>query len=162
MQTQPREEVERRPRNVWWIVGVTVVVVALIGFGTWVIVAANQPDDIDIATDVVDEWLAALDAYDPEAIVGVFTEDGRFIDGDGESWVGSDQIRAHAYHHARLITIAVRTGELAATEAGTFTFPMHGETTESWQWDGVVEVELDGDLASRIEFLETTVALLDE
>ena len=39
MQTHEKQEVERRPRRVWWIIGLTVLVLTVIGFtedGTFV------------------------------------------------------------------------------------------------------------------------------
>ena len=46
MQTQPQQEVERRPRRGWWIIGLTVLALAAIGVGVWAIITANQTDDI--------------------------------------------------------------------------------------------------------------------
>ncbi len=44
------------------IVTVITLAVVVIGAGVWAIVAANQTDDIDITTGLVDDWLAAVNA----------------------------------------------------------------------------------------------------
>jgi ketosteroid isomerase-like protein len=153
MQTQQQQEVERRPRRVWWIVGLAVLVVAVIGVGIWAIVAANQTDDIDVATGLVDDWIAGWNANDPEAVAAVFTEDGTF-GGDDDAVTGRDQLMSHVVAWSSTVNNVERIGDLTATETGTFTFRYQAEI-EGTLWDfTVVEIELDGDLASRIEFVE--------
>ena len=155
MQTQPQQEVERRPWRVWWIVGLTVLALAVVGVGIWAIVAANQTDDIDVATDLVDDWIAGWNADDPEAIVAVFTEDGALIDSTGVSASGTDELPAYAEYWGIRVTDSERTGELTSTGDGTFSYPgrlVVGDVTH----DTVIEIELDGDLASRIQVLEST------
>jgi hypothetical protein len=72
----------------WWIAALSVAVLAVIGIGIWAIVAANQTDDIDVATDLVDDWTTAWNDDDPEAVAAVFTEDGIFIGIEGETVTG--------------------------------------------------------------------------
>jgi hypothetical protein len=142
------------------IAGSTVLALAMIGVGIWALIAANQTDDIDVATDLVDDWIAAWIVNDPEAVAAVFTEDGTYIGTDGDPAAGRDEILNYARSYVAVVLDAERTGDLTVTEAGTFTFPMQ------YDWPplaalgeiatrvGVVEIELDGDLASRIEWLE--------
>jgi hypothetical protein len=132
----------------------TVLVLALIGVGIWAIVAANQTDDIDVATDLADEWIAGWNASDPEAIVAVFTEDGTYwIWGSVRS--GRDEIRSNALYVGSITTNAARITELTSTEAGAFTFGIQWDVSAR-PWVSVVEIELDADLASRIDVLELT------
>jgi hypothetical protein len=158
MQTQDKQEVQSGSRKVWLIAALTVLVLAMIGVGIWALIAANQTDDIDVATDLVDDWLAAWIVNDPEAVAAVFTEDGILIGSDGETATGRDEILSYTGSHSAVVLDAERTGDLTATEAGTFTFPMQFDWPPAPEviatWVGVVEIELDGDLASRIEWLE--------
>ena len=158
MQTQETQEVQSRPRKAWLIAGSTVLALAMIGVGIWALIAANQTDDIDVATDLVDDWVAAWIVNDPEAVATLFTGDGTYIGSDGDTATGRGEILSYARSHIAVVLDAERTGDLTATEDGTFTFPMHYDRPaapgEIAAWVGVVEIELDGDLASRIEFLE--------
>jgi hypothetical protein len=64
--------------------------------------------------------------------------------------VGRDLIEATARVMSPDVTFAERLGDGATTETGTFIFPGRFE----WQGDMFLydlEIELDGDLASRIE-----------
>lgn len=61
-----------------WTTVVLVLVVIAVGFGIWAVVALTGQDGLEVATDRVDEWVAGWNANDPEAIAGVFTEDGTY------------------------------------------------------------------------------------
>jgi hypothetical protein len=138
MQTQEKQEAQSRPRRVWWIIGLTVLVVAVIGVGIWAVVAANQTSDIDVATDLVDDWIAGWNASDPEAIAAVFTEDAK------------EEALASARDDAADLSNVERTGDLTASGAGTFTFPARFDWGGG-SYAGVWEIELGGDLVSSIE-----------
>ncbi len=153
MQTQQQQEVQSRPRRVWWIVGLTVLFLAVIGVGIWAIIAANQNDDIDVATDLADAWNTAWNANDPEAVAAVFTEDGTFYGVLEETAIGRDQLMSHVVTYSPDVNNGERIGDLTATQTGTFSFRLQFETDDA-SYDCVTEIELDGDLASRIAFLE--------
>jgi hypothetical protein len=153
MHTQQQEEVERRPRRVWWIVGLSVLALALIGIGIWAIIAANQTDDIDVATDLADEWNAAWNANDPEAVAAVFTEDGTFSGVSGETAIGRDRLTGHVVTFSPDVNNGERIGDVTAAEAGTFTFRLQF-TIDDEPFDCRTEIELEGHLASRIAIVE--------
>ena len=109
------------------------------GIATWAIFEANQKSDIEIATKLVDDWHAGWNASEPEAIAAVYADDVR----------EAELVEAQA--NATSISNVQRTSELWATD---------GERTFRWtaQFDlggytfaGEWEIELDGDLATRIE-----------
>jgi hypothetical protein len=125
----------------------------VIGVGIWAIIAANQTSDIDVATELADEWNAGWNASDPEAVVAVFTEDGTFSGVLGETAFGRDQLMSHVVTCSPDVNNGERIGDLTATQTGTFTFRLQFETDDA-SYDCVTEIELDGDLASRIAFLE--------
>jgi hypothetical protein len=144
-----REAATGRKRQTWLIVLVAVLVIAAIALGTWAIIAANQTDDLATATEIADEWNAAWVASDAEAIAALFTEDGIWKD-PARTVVGRDSIEATAGTMSPDLTFAERLGDGATTETGTFIFPGR------FEWEGEMflsdlEIELDGDLASRIE-----------
>lgn len=134
-----RTETQRRPRRLGWMVGVIVLAVALIGGGIWAIVEANQPDDIEVATDLIDDWIAGWNASDIEAIVAVFTEDA------------SEHQLLPARWYATSRNNFVLTSDLLATEAAkTYRYTAEFEWS-GHAWSGEWEVELEGDLIGRMD-----------
>jgi hypothetical protein len=127
--------------------------VAVVGVGIWAIVAANQTNDIDIATQLMDDFNDGWNTNDPEAIAAVFTEDGTFIDAGGRSPSGQDALMLHAKVYDDRVTGVERLEELTATGSGTFTAPVKF-VAGGGTWVVICEIELDGDLASRIEQVE--------
>jgi hypothetical protein len=146
-----REAATGRQRRTWLVVLVAVLVIAAIAAGIWAIIEANQGDDLATATEIADEWNAAWVANDAEAIGALFTEDGIWT-GPVKSVLGRDRIEDTARAMMLDMTFAERLGDGGPTETGTFIFPGR------LQWQGEmftfdIEIELDGDLASRIETL---------
>jgi hypothetical protein len=143
MQTQEKTHLDlsdtratRRRRR--WIILAAVLAIVVAGAGFWAIVAANQTDDIDIATDLVDDWIAAINASDLEAYLAVFSEDVR------------DDMRVAEWPRASEMSNAIRTGDLVATDdPRTFSFPAQFD----WRggtWVSEGEIVLQDDLARLI------------
>ena len=80
MQTHENPEVKRRPRRGWWIIGLTVLALAVIGVGVWAIIAANQTDDIVEVTFDGSECTVGATELPPGDHAFVLT-DGSDLDG---------------------------------------------------------------------------------
>lgn len=135
------------------------VVVVLVVAAIWAIVAATGTDEIDVATELADEWTAAWSGDDPESVAALYTEDG--VHGPPPSWnlgtvQGRDAILTHATTYVGNIESVVRTGDLTAAGGGRYTYPIDF-TASGAEYEGVAEVEVEGDLAARFEILEATL-----
>jgi hypothetical protein len=136
--------------------------------GSWFLFAgdgedpvAGDPDqpavesDLAETTQVVDAWVAAWEADDADAVAALFTEDGVYSEPNG-SYEGRDAIRRDALSSSRHAGNHQRTAELSSTGTGSFIFPFEfdfqGDT-----WIGEAEIELDGDLISRLEILSREI-----
>lgn len=150
----PRQTVPIRSRRQALIIVVVILVLTGTAVGIWAIIEANQTDNMSIATELVDTWLRGWDENDAEAVRSVFTDDAVYSDvgftGGGTKTV--EQTVADVGFRGYMISNVSRIGELMPTDHGTFTFvtelDAHGQ-----RYSGEVEIELDGNLASRIEWL---------
>lgn len=130
----------------------TLLVLAVVGL----VVAGCSQDDAEsdpaaVATGIADEWIVVWLAEDIDGIVGLFTVDGIYRD-PLRDLQGHDSIRSFAETMAPTLTYAERLGDGASTESGSFVFPMRFDQGDD-KFVGEFEVELAGDLASRIEWL---------
>ena len=146
----------RRSRSSWTIVTWLVAVVAIVGLSTWAVVALTGRDDLQVAAQRVDEWVVGWNDDDPQAIAAIFTQDGFYLDPLDRGGSSKDEILTFAQAYVAGVWNVRRTGEGTITESGTFIFPV------SFDWasgtdSGEIEVELDGDLVSRLEWLNWTV-----
>ena len=121
-----------------------------------VVAGCSQDDDAAsdpaaIATAIVDEWNVVWVDGDIDAIVALFTVDGIYRD-PNRTLQGQDSIRSFAEWMSPRVTYGERLGEGVPTESGTFVFPMRFEAHDD-MLVGELEIELAGDLASRIEWL---------
>jgi hypothetical protein len=153
----PRQTTPGRFRRQWLIIVVVILVLAGIAVGTWAIIEANQTDDTDdlaVATELADTWCRGWDENDAEAVRSVFTDDALYSDvgfaGGGTKTV-EETVRDVGIRGS-VITNVSRIGELTPTDQGTFTFDAEFDA-HGHRYSGEVEIELDGDLASRIEWL---------
>lgn len=156
MQTQspPSSGTETRSRSTW-MGALWVVIVLAVGLGIWAVVALTGQDDLEVATERMDEWVASWNDEDPDANAAIFTEDGVYEDPLDRGGSSRDEILVFAREHVGGVWNVSRTGEGMVTESGTFVFPV------SFDWaggsdTGEIEVELDGDLVSRLVWLHWT------
>jgi hypothetical protein len=110
-----------------------------------------ESDPAAIAAGVADEWAVVWMADDVDGIVGLFAADGIYRD-PIRTLEDQDSIRAFAESMAPNVTFGERLGDGVPAESGSFVFPMRFES-EGDMFVGEFEVELAGDLASRIEWL---------
>lgn len=163
MQTQtPNHQTQGRPRRLAVIVGAAFIAIAAVG--AWVALSTGDADDDGrtIATELADKWSAGWSDDDPEAVTSVFADDGVFFDVyDPEVVVTQAEMLSYAATYDVAINNLERVSDLTMTDAGTYTWVGewdHRSMTQGWVRErGVIEIELDGDLASRIEVLEFEV-----
>ena len=108
---------------------------------------------LQVAAGGYEEWIAAWEAHDPDRIAAVFTPDGIYINPLGEVVVGREAMKAYAPGH---VVRDGQLGEIEQIEPGVFRAPFVFEAEGPMGWQsgsGDLELELDGELAARIEFV---------
>ena len=145
----------RQHRRLWIIA----LVLALAIFGATSCGSEDETTDLGaIATELADTWARGWDERDAEAVGSVFAVDAVYIDdiegfGNPRTWT-REETMADVESRGGFITEVRRVGELTPTDHGTFTWVAEFTTAyDGLRHSGVVEIELDGDLASRIEWL---------
>jgi ketosteroid isomerase-like protein len=109
---------------------------------------------IDTATQLVDDWLAGWAAEDPDMVAAVFTDDGEYTNPTGtETFIGRDEIRAHAEEYLKFILNGRRMGDGVVTENGGFVFRIAFDA-EAKSYEGESEVELRDDRIARMTWLD--------
>ncbi|MDJ0768972.1 MAG: hypothetical protein QNJ12_09265 [Ilumatobacter sp.] len=149
----PASDRTRRSRK-WLVPLVATLAVVAVAVGLWGATRSDEADDEAVATELVDTWIRTGnewtgDEQDAEELRSVFTDDARFV--LRAATVTLDQhIVAIA---AGWLTNAARVSELTPTGDDAFTFVIELDRGGS-RWTGELEVELDGDLISRVQELE--------
>lgn len=110
-----------------------------------------QNDTAATATAIVDEWNVVWVDDDIDAIVALFTDEGIYRD-PNRTLQGQDAIRSFAEWMSPRVTYGERLGEGVPSETGSFVFPVRFGAHDDMMI-GELEIEVAGDLASRIEFL---------
>lgn len=113
-----------------------------------------QASTTEVAAALLDEWVAAWEAHDADQISATFTIDGVYVNPFGEVVTGRDEIHAYVLSHGNVRNGVL--GELVELDVGLVRVPFAFEALGSDGWktgSGDLEVELDGDLAARIEFI---------
>jgi len=153
MQTLQDEKVAvAPPRRPWLTIVVTAIAVAALGFGTWAIIEATQDDDLAVATELADAWLQAWNDADSEAIMSIFTDDGVSTDTFGNvRTAGQEAIDVGL--RGQIVHNSTRIGDLTRTDEGTFTFEYEFDAYANRHYSATAEIELEGDLISRLEWL---------
>jgi hypothetical protein len=150
------EAQEQRTRR-WALIAIAVVAVLAIAGVAWIVVSDNGTSDIDVATELVDTWARGWVENDPDVVGSVFTDDAIYSDNVPGFhfpgvWTKEEHMR-DVQNRGDAIRDTRRVSELTETDDGTFTFVMEFTVNTGVRHSGLVEIELDGDLASRIEWL---------
>lgn len=116
--------------------------------------------DLATATAVADAHNAGWNADDAEAVAALYAEDGFTIDPGKGIIRGPDRIAVDVETRGPGSSNGMRTGDLTVTDKNTFSFPSQfdfdGDT-----WAGVVELEFEGTLIARFEWLHWSMVPTD-
>jgi hypothetical protein len=150
-----------RPRRGPLVAATVAVVVILAGVGIAFATGAFESesdtaaDRLDVATELVDTWNQGWEDEDPELVVSVFTDDGVYIVrevGLAVDTVTKDDMVSYVLTNPRVHN-ADRIGELTQSGDGTYTWVEEFDALTA-RFGGELEIELEGDLAKRIEWLD--------
>jgi hypothetical protein len=157
------QEVRRRPdqqdrkTRPWALIVIAVVAVLAIAGIAWLAFGDEGTSDIDVATELADKFARGWAESDPELVGSVLTDDA-IVNTEVEGFVvrrvwTREETMQDVRARGDAVIDARRVSELTETDDGTFTYV--GETVISGKgtYSSVIEIELDGNLASRIEWL---------
>lgn len=108
-----------------------------------------------VATELVDTWNQGWENYDPDVVTSVFTDDGIYIAdaGDDDGTVTMANMKYYVWGNPRLSNV-VQVGELTVSANDTYTWVGEFDVDSTGdRYRGNWEIELEGDLAARVEVL---------
>ena len=124
------------------------------------VVEAPVSIDLTAATAVADAYTAGWNATDGEAVAALYVEDGVSIDPGRGVVSGRDNIANDVEIIRPGVSNGAITGDLTVTDENNFAFPSQfdfdGDT-----WAGVVELEFEGTLIARSEWLHWSLVPTD-
>ena len=139
------------------MIAIALVAVFAIAGIAWFAFGDDGTSDIDVATELADTWGRGWEENDPEAVGSVFTDDAIYSDNvEGFAFPGvwtKEETMQDVRNRGDAITETRRVSELTATDEGNFTWVGEFTAAGKGTYSGIVEIELDGNLASRIEWL---------
>lgn len=123
----------------------------------------DETEQVALATDLADTWVRAWNEHDPELVGSVFRDEGVYDDSVvyeepiGSSTYTRDEAMRLLTGRGLSVTNVRRIGDLTPNEDGTFGFAIEWEFADGERRSAEVAMELEGDLASRIELLSTEI-----
>ena len=150
----PAADRTRRSRN-WLVPLFAILAVVAVAVGLWAAISSDEHDDQAVATELVDTWIRSGNEWSgdeqdaEEQLRSVFTDDARFMLRAATVTVDQHLVAIAA----GWLTNAARVSELTPAGDGVFTFVIEVDRGGR-RWTGELEVELDGDLISRVQELE--------
>lgn len=113
--------------------------------------------DIDVATELVDTYARGWTENDPDLVGSVFTDDA-IISSEVEGFVvrrvwTKEETMQDVRVRGDAVIEARRVSDLTETVDGTFTYVGEFTADGKGTYSGVIEIELDGNLLSRLEWL---------
>jgi hypothetical protein len=157
------QEVSHRPqeqdqkRRPWALIAIAVVAVLAIAGIAWIAFGDDGTSDIDVATELADTFTQGWQDSDPDMVGSVLTDDAIFntdVPGSHNRRVSTKEETMQAVRdRGDDVAEARRVSELTETGDGIFTYVAEFTTDLGVTYSVVNEIELDGNLASRIEWL---------
>lgn len=172
MATQQLTETRRSRQPAQWRIAAyafaTVVLFATVIGAAFLITGGRtdvaQVDELGVATEIVDDLVAAVDAGDVDTYVGMYTEDGTYTDPSPSASMiirGRDAIAREASQTMLATRNLVRTGDLVAVAENSYIFPAQFDVFEEGVYQdtyvGEAQITLDGNLVSAFEWISWTV-----
>lgn len=142
-------------RRRWLVPVAAALVVAVAGVTVWSLAGGDDGDEdrLTVATELADRWDKGFEENDPDLVMSIFTRSGIFIDEDGQTFVG-EEIRGQVEILAPVITEGDRVEGLEMVEAGVYAWATEFDVAGFGRRRAVFEMELEGDLATRVETLQ--------
>lgn len=137
------------PFPAWLTAPFAIVAIAAVALGAWALWGGT--DEVDLATARIDEFSRALNDADAAAIEGLFTGAGIYADPLGQEVTGPGRI-GDFIENLFGVSDVERIGEGREVADGVYLFTLDLRV-DGDMWTGDLEVELDGDLLSRMEWL---------
>ena len=125
---------------------------ALIAAALLVVACTAETDDSEVAADLVEAWVAGWNADDPVGVAAVFTEDGVLLDPLNQVIEGRDAIESYVERHDNITEEVCDLTGLTETSPGVFTTPCTFRSSGDAR-AGDLEITLEGDLASQVQWL---------
>jgi hypothetical protein len=111
-----------------------------------------------VATELADTWNQGWEDYDPEMVASVFTDDGVYIEADGTTWTAKN-VKYFVLGNVFLSNV-IRVGELTPSGDNTYTWVGEFDVDSTGdRYRANWEIELDGDLAARIQLVDDLVEI---
>jgi hypothetical protein len=106
-------------------------------------------DDLEIATDLVEQWTAAWNNRDRDALAAIFTEEAVVDYTGAHSRFGTSSGRDEIAANAVMISSNVQYGDVTVAEDGSFACSGTYEGS-GFKFASHLTFELDGDLISHL------------
>jgi ketosteroid isomerase-like protein len=130
-------------RSLLSVLAVTVLLPAVSGCGD------STSDDLETATDLVEQWTAAWNNKDRDALAAIFTEDAVVEYTGAHSRFGTSSGRDEIAREAVMESSHLHYGEVTVTDDGSFTCSGTFEGA-GFEFASRLTFELDGDLISHL------------
>ena len=124
----------------------------------------DETEQLATATDLADTWVRAWNEHDPELMGSVFSDDSVYDDSavfdepsGSNTYTRDEAMQLVTTGTGQMVTDVRRVGDLTPNEDGTFSFGIEWEFPGDEQRSGVIAMELEGDLASRIEVVSSEI-----
>jgi hypothetical protein len=131
-------------------------VLAIAGIA-WIAFGDDGTSDIDVATELADTFAQGWEDSDPDMVGSVLTDDAIYSNDVPGFHNRQVLTREETMQAVRVsgddVAEARRVSDLTETGDGVFTYVAEFTDSLGRTYSGVIEIELDGKLASRIEWL---------
>jgi hypothetical protein len=155
-QVSHRPEQRDHKTRPWALIAIAVGVVLAIAGIAWFAFNDGR-SDIDVATELADTYAQGWTENDPDLVGSVFTDDA-IISSEVEGFVvrrvwTKEETMQDVRVRGDAVIEARRVSELTETDDGTFHVRRGVHGGREGTYSGVIEIELDGNLLSRLEWL---------
>jgi hypothetical protein len=142
---KPQRTIERVSRNNrWLILAVVVLFAALVALGAWLLIDNLVTSDVEA---LIDDYLAAWETNDYDALAAVVTDDFVFTDDDGIEYRGEADLKGELAGYFLFEFEVVSTGPISVS--GDWVSQPQRISFTTGVWEGFSLYEIEGDLIKR-------------